>query len=71
MHLLLSLVHDQYLIDETFYLIIRFILIFLRFKLGYVVGRRGVGFRGKVVHALHDLKLLFAQGVKGASEAQN
>lgn len=66
MHGFLSLVHDQDLLNETLDLIFRLLQVW-----GYVIGRGREGLGYKVVHALHDLKLLCTQGVKSASEAKD
>lgn len=55
MQSLLSLVHDQDLLDEALDLIFRLL------QVGrYVIGRGREGLGDEVVHALHDLKLLCA-----------
>jgi len=45
-NLILSLVHDEDLIDETFYLVLRWTILLLFFRIHFrdVVGRWGVGF---------------------------
>ena len=58
MQSLLSLVHDQDLLNEAYDLIFRLLQVW-----GYVIGRGCEGLGDEVVHALHDLKLLCAQSV--------
>jgi hypothetical protein len=53
MQSLLSLIHDQNLLDEAFDLIFLLLQVW-----GYVISRGREGLGDEVVHALHDLKLL-------------